>query len=170
MLNTIKNVLAVSINLLLIHFIERILFLAFRFEYHISMKVFLTVLKLYWCTLYCTDPFWSASSFADADADLDGCEGSEDDEHNDQEMVRKTHQLLGLVRYLLPTVGSSVWTLKLGCCPVLSNGLVSPPPFPPFPSLPLPFWKLERRCGWWVMSTVALSAKGWHFGELFLYH
>lgn len=37
--------LAVSINLSLIHFIERILFLAFRFEYHISMKVVLTVLN-----------------------------------------------------------------------------------------------------------------------------
>ena len=45
MLNTIKNMLAVSINLSLIHFIERILFLAFRFEYHISMKVLLTVLN-----------------------------------------------------------------------------------------------------------------------------
>ena len=34
-------------------------------------------------------------------------------------------QLLGLVRYLIPVVGPSVWMLKLGCCPLLSNGLVS---------------------------------------------
>lgn len=44
---------------------------------------------------------------------------------SDSEAPTEMRQLLGLARYLIPTVGPSVWVLKLGCCPMLSNGLVS---------------------------------------------
>ena len=44
---------------------------------------------------------------------------------NDSETSPEMRQLLGFVRYLIPVVGPSVWVLKLGCCPMLSNGLVS---------------------------------------------
>ena len=61
--------------------------------------------------------------------DREGCNDNESisgtDSDSDSETATEMRQLLGLVRYLVPVVGPSVWVLKLGCCPMLSNGLVS---------------------------------------------
>lgn len=67
------------------------------------------------------------SSFTDTDLDKEGSSDTESSYETDSDCERHTeiHQLLGLVRYLLPMIGPSVWVLKLGCCPMLSNGLVS---------------------------------------------
>lgn len=65
------------------------------------------------------------SSFTDTDLDKEGSSDTESSYETDSDCERHTeiHQLLGLVRYLLPMIGPSVWVLKLGCCPMLSNGL-----------------------------------------------
>lgn len=72
------------------------------------------------------------SSFTDTDLDKEGSSDTESsdtessyDGDSDSETHTEIHQLLGLVRYLIPMIGPAVWVLKLGCCPMLSNGLVS---------------------------------------------
>ncbi|EDO46197.1 predicted protein [Nematostella vectensis] len=61
-------------------------------------------------------------SYADADADMD--ESGESDDDCSQGSSAQIQRLLGITNYLLPLVGKHVQTLKLACCPYLSNGLV----------------------------------------------
>ena len=79
------------------------------------------------CTHYPNSFFLCESSFADTDSEKEGCSDTESisETDSDGETPTEMRQLLGLVRYLIPVVGPSVWVLKLGCCPMLSNGLVS---------------------------------------------
>ena len=68
------------------------------------------------------------SSYADPDADQDDSKVSDEDENDcdSEENIRKElTRLISMVRYLLPVVGQSVEVIKLGCCPGLTNGLVS---------------------------------------------
>ncbi|XP_068713372.1 F-box/LRR-repeat protein 5-like isoform X1 [Montipora foliosa] len=65
-----------------------------------------------------------SSAYADSDTDKESCSEPESiGSVNDSETSPEMRQLLGFVRYLIPVVGPSVWVLKLGCCPMLSNGL-----------------------------------------------
>ncbi|XP_031565949.1 F-box/LRR-repeat protein 5-like [Actinia tenebrosa] len=67
------------------------------------------------------------SSYADVDADVD--ESYDSDEDTDgtsrtRTMRSQLGRMLDMAKNLLPYVGKNVQVLSLGCCPLLSNGLV----------------------------------------------
>ena len=73
------------------------------------------------CTVFCESSFTGTDCDKEESSDTESCSETDSDGETPTEM----YQLLGLVRYLIPLVGPCVWVLKLGCCPMLSNGLVS---------------------------------------------
>ena len=78
---------------------------------------------MFWLTL-----LWVRSSDADPDGDHNDSEVSDGggiDCDSEEKIPIEIRRLVNMVRYLIPAVGQSVQAIKLGCCPGLTNGLVS---------------------------------------------